>query len=235
MSSFYASPRLEVKPCRTIEIFPLAPALVDAGGFVSSLLPLFPLEVVLFPGVPLPLHVFEPRYKDMIGECLARKSSFGVVRAQEEGVAEIGCTAEIIAVTKKYDDGRLDIVTEGRERFEVLEVNQERPFLQADVLYFSDDPEKATQEEVAHAVKLHREILALAGAEQDLPGEDESRLSFQLAGSLPLDLDFKQNLLGMRSEAKRMQAVIAYFETILPKLRRTVQIRQKAGGNGFAR
>ena len=158
-----------------------------------------------------------------------------MVRAQEEGVAEIGCTAEIIAVTKKYDDGRLDIVTEGRERFEVLEVNQERPFLQADVLYFSDDPEKATQEEVVLAVKLHREILALAGAEQDLPGEDESRLSFQLAGSLPLDLDFKQNLLGMRSEAKRMQAVIAYFEAILPKLRRTVQIRQKAGGNGFAR
>src|SRR6267378_2518946 len=89
-------------------------------------LPLFPLETVLFPGVPLPLHIFEPRYKEMIGECLARKSLFGVVRAQDEGVTEIGCTAEIIAVTKKYEDGRLEIVTEGRERFEVLEVNRQR-------------------------------------------------------------------------------------------------------------
>src|SRR5438876_9999688 len=132
---------------------------------MSILLPLFPLDMVLLPGVPLPLHIFEPRYREMISECLAQEKPFGVVRVKEEGVAEIGCTAEIIAVTKKYDDGRLDIVTEGRERFEVLEVNQERPFLQADVLYFSDDPEKATQEEVVLAVKLHREILALAGAE----------------------------------------------------------------------
>ena len=70
---------------------------------------------------------------------------------------------------------------------------------------------------------------------QDLSAIDQTALSFYLAGSLPLDLDFKQNLLGMRSEAKRMQAVIAYFEAILPKLRRTVQIRQKAGGNGYGR
>ena len=202
---------------------------------MSPLLPLFPLETVLFPGVPLPLHIFEPRYKEMIGECLARKSLFGVVRAQDEGVTEIGCTAEIIAVTKKYEDGRLEIVTEGRDRFEVLEVNRQRAFLQADVLFFADEPEKATAEEVAHAVRLHGEILSLAGAEQDLSQQEESRLSFQLAGSLPLDLDFKQNLLTMRSEAKRMRAVIAYFEAILPKLRHSLHIRQKAGGNGHSR
>ena len=105
-----------------------------------SLLPLFPLDVVLFPGTPLPLHIFEPRYREMISECLDRKMSFGVVRAKEEGVAEIGCTAEIITVTRKYPDGRLDIVTEGRERFEVMQVNQERSFLQAEVLYLQDEP-----------------------------------------------------------------------------------------------
>jgi Lon protease-like protein len=205
------------------------------GGLVSPLLPLFPLEVVLFPGVPLPLHIFEPRYKEMIGECLSQEKRFGVVRAQESGVAEIGCTAEIMAVTKKYDDGRMDIVTEGRERFEVLEVNQERDFLRADVLFFEDDPEKATPEEIAHAIKLHGEIMALIGAQPTLSGDDNPRLSFGLAGSLPLDLDFKQNLLSMRSEPKRMQAVTAYFEAILPKLRRAVHVRKKASGNGHAR
>jgi len=204
------------------------------GGLVSSLVPLFPLEIVLFPGVPLPLHVFEPRYKEMIGECLAEESQFGVVRAQENGVAGIGCTAEILAVTKKYDDGRMDIVTEGRKRFEVLEMNQERDFLRANVLFFEDDTEKPTPEEVAQAVKLHRDILGLTGAQQDLPTTEDTRLSFHLAGSLPLDLDFKQNLLSMRSEAKRVQAVITYFEAILPKLRRAVHVRQKAGGNGHA-
>jgi Lon protease-like protein len=198
-----------------------------------SLLPLFPLDVVLFPGTPLPLHIFEPRYREMISECLDRKKSFGVVRAKEEGVAEIGCTAEIITVAKKYPDGRLDIVTEGRERFEVIQVNQERSFLQAEVLYLQDEPGKATAQEIAQAVKLQGEIAQLAGANASDPREiDASLLSFSLIGPLPLDLDFKQTLLGMKSEAERMQAIISYFEAILPNLRRTVLVRQKAGGNG---
>ncbi len=198
-----------------------------------SLLPLFPLDVVLFPGTPLPLHIFEPRYREMISECLDRKMSFGVVRAKEEGVAEIGCTAEIITVTRKYPDGRLDIVTEGRERFEVMQVSQERSFLQAEVLYLQDEPDKATAEEIAQAVKLQGEIIELAGSTPPNPsGSEDPRLSFNLVGPLPLDLDFKQTLLGMKSEAERMQAVISYFEAILPNLRRTVRVRQKAGGNG---
>jgi len=85
------------------------------------LLPLFPLEVVLFPGVPLPLHIFEPRYKEMIGECRTNQTPFGVIRALEQGIAEVGCTAEIVSVTKEYADGRLDLVAEGRKRFEVLD------------------------------------------------------------------------------------------------------------------
>ena len=186
----------------------------------------------MFPGTPLPLHIFEPRYKEMISECLDLKKSFGVVRAKEEGVAEIGCTAEIITITKKYSDGRMDIVTQGRERFEVMQVNQERPFLQAEVLYLQDEPVKASPEEIAQALSLQGEIVRLAGSAPDRPGEDAAQLSFNLVGPLPLDLDFKQTLLGMKSESERMQAVISYFEAILPNLRRTVQVRQKAGGNG---
>jgi Lon protease-like protein len=198
-----------------------------------SLLPLFPLDLVLLPGTSLPLHIFEPRYKEMISECLDRKKSFGVVRAKEEGVAEIGCTAEIITVAKKYPDGRMDIVTEGRERFEVMQVSQERSFLQAEVLYLSDEPGQASAQQIAQAVKLQGEIMQLAGSNPARRADsDNSPLSFHLVGPLPLDLDFKQTLLGMKSEAERVQAVISYFEAILPNLRRTVRVRQKAGGNG---
>jgi len=198
-----------------------------------SLLPLFPLDLVLFPGASLPLHIFEPRYREMISECLDRRKSFGIVRAKEEGVAEIGCTAEIITVAKKYPDGRMDIVTEGRERFEVMQVNQERSFLQAEVLYLRDEPGEASAEEIAQAVRLQAEIMQLAGSDPAArSGSDTSQLSFVLVGPLPLDLDFKQTLLGMKSEAERVQAVISYLETILPNLRRTVRVRQKAGGNG---
>jgi len=201
---------------------------------LSSLLPLFPLDVVLLPGTALPLHIFEPRYREMIAECLAEKKSFGVVRAKDEGIAEIGCTAEIVTVAKEYPDGRSDIVTRGGRRFEVMGVNQERAFLQAEVFYLADEPGPASSEDVAQAIKLHAEIMTLAGVRQEDVGAAESQLAFHLAGSLPLDLDFKQTLLGLQSEKERMQALVSYFGTILPALRRTVHVRQKAGGNGHA-
>jgi Lon protease-like protein len=200
-----------------------------------TLLPLFPLDLVLLPGTPLPLHIFEPRYQEMISECLDLSRQFGVIRGEEQELAEVGCTAEILTVTKKYPDGRMDIVTEGRARFEVIQLNQERSFLQAEVLYLQDEPESPTPEEMSQAMKLHGEIMTLAGAESVKSAEvNEGQLSFHLAGSLPLDLEFKQTLLGMKSEAERLRAVIVSFETILPTMRRTVHIRRKAGGNGHA-
>jgi Lon protease-like protein len=200
-----------------------------------ALLPLFPLDVVLLPGTPLPLHIFEPRYKEMIAECLANSLPFGMIRALEEGIAEVGCTAEIVAVTKQYSDGRMDLVAEGRKRFEVLELNRDRSFLRAEILLVPDEPVPASDEDKARAVRAHHDILSLAGAIQDLSAADQSMLSFYLAGSLPLDVDFKQKLLAMRSESQRIQAVTAYLESILPNLRRATRAREKAGGNGHAR
>lgn len=199
---------------------------------MPSLIPLFPLDVVLFPGVPLPLHIFEPRYKEMISECLAQHKTFGVVRALEEGLAEMGCTAEIITVVKEYSDGRLDLVTEGRQRFELVSVNQERSFLQAEVLLIHDEPGVPTQEDTARAIQLHSELLEIAGAAQDLTAADPYLLSFYLAGSLPVDLDFKQQLLALRSEPERISLLITYFERIIPTLHRAARARQKSGGNG---
>jgi Lon protease-like protein len=199
---------------------------------LDAFLPLFPLEVVLFPGTALPLHIFEPRYKEMIGECLAEHRHFGVVRAIEQGLAEVGCTAEIVTVVKEYPDGRLDLVSEGRKRFEVVRVNQERSFLQAEVLMIEDEPGTAPREDTARAVQLHSDLLAIAGAAQDLSAADPSSLSFYLAGSVPLDLDFKQQLLALRSEAERILLLINYLETIIPNLRRAATARERAGGNG---
>ncbi len=192
---------------------------------VSSLLPIFPLDLVLLPGIPLPLHIFEPRYKEMIAECLAQKKPFGIVRASSEGVADIGCTAEIVSVTKQYDDGRMDILTRGVDRFEVLQVNGERSFLQAEIAVVDNEPGTPSQQTVQQAVRLHAEVLKLAGGEASGPAEAATNLSFLIAGSLPLDLDFKQNLLATLSEAKRLEAVVTYLETVLPGLRRAAKAR----------
>jgi Lon protease-like protein len=199
---------------------------------LAALIPLFPLDVVLFPGTPLELHIFEPRYKEMIGECLAQNRLFGVIRAVEQVLAEVGCMAEIVTVVKEYSDGRLDLVTEGRRRFELLGVNQERSFLQAEVRMIDDEPGVPPQEDTDRAVQLHRELLAMAGAQPDLSAATPSSLSFYLAGSLPLDLGFKQKLLSLRSEAERLSLLITYLEKLIPNLHRAARAREKAGGNG---
>ncbi len=211
--------------CQRGNGFALWRKLVSTGGILSLLLPIFPLELVLLPGVPLPLHIFEPRYKEMIAECLEQKKPFGIVRASSEGVADVGCTAEIMAVTKKYDDGGMDILARGVERFEVIEVNEDRAFLQAEIAVMEDEPDMAPTEMVAQAVLLHAEIAKLAGEDPSGPEEDARNLSFLLAGSLPLDLDFKQSLLATLSEAKRLEAVVGYFQAVLPGLRRAAKAR----------
>lgn len=190
---------------------------------------------MLFPGTDLELHIFEPRYKEMMAECLTNRSEFGVIRALERGIAEIGCTAEIAKVTKEYSDGRMDLIARGRQRFEVLQVDRERSFLRAEILVVPDDPADAARPERERAVQAHKEILSLAGATFDASSAERGTLSFQLAASLPLELDFKQKLLSMPSERERIHELAAYLEGILPGLRRAARAREKAGGNGHAR
>jgi Lon protease-like protein len=199
---------------------------------LDALIPLFPLDVVLLPGAPLPLHIFEPRYKEMIGECRAQHQPFGVIRAVEQSLAEVGCTAEIVTVVKEYEDGRLDLVTEGRRRFELLRVNEERSFLRGEIVLIEDEAGAATQHDRSRAIELHAQLLGIAGAKQDLSAADMSMLSFSLAGSLPLELDFKQKLLALRSEPERLLLLVQYFETVIPNIQRAAQARQRAGGNG---
>lgn len=190
--------------------------------------------MVLFPGVPLPLHIFEPRYKEMIAECLAQQSTFGVVRTVNEGLADIGCTAEIVTVVKEYPDGKLDLVTEGRKRFEILQVNQERSFLRGEVEWIEDEPDASPAEDAKRATQLHAQLLSIAGATQDVSAADPASLSFYLAGSLPLDLEFKQKLLQLRSERERLNLLVQYLEAFIPRFQRAARARQKAGSNGHA-
>lgn len=183
----------------------------------------------------MPLHIFEPRYKEMIAESLEKSLPFGIVRAQQDSVAEIGCSAEISEVVKKYEDGRLDIVTEGLKRFQITGLDQERSFLRGEVDFFEDDEEQAAPKpEAEKLIKLHGELLAVAGAEATGIEADDPQLSFHLAGSVPLDLDFKQNLLGMRSESQRVTAMVEYYTLLVPRLKRTLFVKEKSKGNGHA-
>ena len=200
---------------------------------MADLLPLFPLEVVLFPGTPLPLHIFEPRYKEMIGECLAQKQAFGVVLVKEKALAKVGCSAEVTSLLKTYEDGRMDIMSHGARRFEIRTLNQERSFLRGEVDFFDDDrDETPPRQQRERITELHRELLSLGTSDAAKPEAEHPHLAFHLASSVPLDLDFKQGLLVMRSEAERIATMITYYDALIPKLRVALRARNKAGGNG---
>ena len=200
-----------------------------------SLIAIFPLDVVLVPGATLPLHIFEPRYKEMVSEAMLDDKPFGIVRAQENSIAEIGCVADVTEVVKKYEDGKLDILTEGSKRFQIVQLDQERDFLRADVTFFDDEEERAAPKtEADKLIDLHGQLLALAGAEAGGIEADDPQLSFHLAGSVPLDLDFKQSLLGMKSEGQRVTAMVEYYTMLVPRLKRTLKVKEKSKGNGHA-
>ena len=196
-------------------------------------IPLFPLDVVLFPGAPLPLHIFEDRYKEMIGLCLEARSSFGVVRAQRDGLAVIGCTARIMRVLHRYDDGRMDILCRGEQRFEIEMLENSRAFFEARVEFFDDDKEHAPRSLREECLALHFEMLELAGLEtSDLPPSLDGPISFFLASTLPADLGFKQQLLNSRSDTERTESLREFYNAILPKLRAGAGCKKAAVHNG---
>jgi Lon protease-like protein len=196
-------------------------------------IPLFPLDLVLFPGAPLPLHIFEPRYREMVTECLAANTPFGVVRAQRDGLAVIGCSAQIVRVLHSYADGRSDILTQGIDRFEIDQLDESRSFLQADVTVMPDMGETSVRAAREECVAMHFEILSLLGiAENSLHLSLDAPVAYLLAAAVPGDLDFQQALLAMRSDRARTETLLAYYRELLPKLRRNKHVARQASTNG---
>jgi Lon protease-like protein len=196
-------------------------------------IPLFPLEVVLFPEAALPLHIFEDRYRELVNECLAEKIAFGVVCAQREGLAVVGCMAEIIRVLEKYPDGRLDILCQGSKRFEIENLDNSRSFLQAEVDFLEDDGMPATRAMRQECMALHFEVLELMGGERSHRAFDlDEPVAFRLASASPTDLPFRIELLAMRSDAERTEKLTNFYRSMLPKLQRGVQASAVAGRNG---
>jgi Lon protease-like protein len=201
----------------------------------GRLIPLFPLRVVVFPRTPLPLHIFEERYKEMVGNALRDRSEFGVVLAKEEGIVNAGCTVTVEKLFHLYPDGRMDVLTRGVRRFEVISLNQEKDYLQAEVSFFDDEdtPDAAPEELRAQAVLHYRDLQGLeTSSERSEADLADPQLSFQLAQSLP-DLDFLSTLLRHRSETERLHQLNHYLSNYIPRKRAIEHMKAVAPTNGF--
>ena len=194
------------------------------------LLPLFPLELVLFPHVNLPLHIFEERYKEMIGDCLKNQWEFGILLDQDQSVKTIGCTASITEVLQRFPDGRMNILTRGRRRFEISQQNEDRSYLRGKPRFFDDDESTPSLGDLPkQAMELYdrlREVVELENERfhEPRPTAADPQLSFRMMAGLPADLGWKQELLELRSERERLTRVIRFFEQLLQHLE---QLRQQ--------
>ena len=206
------------------------------GSMRADLLPLFPLQLVLFPGTPLALHIFEERYKEMIGNSMERNTEFGVVMASQKGIVNIGTTAVVDKVVQRYPDGRLDIIVVGRRRFEIQELNDELAYLRGEVEFFDDEDEAEVTDELrARVMRDYQEILKL-GTDSNLldPELGEGDLTFRLAQVIT-DLNFRQVLLTSRSPLDRMKQLAAHLPILLNERRETSRIKHVASTNGHGR
>jgi len=204
----------------------------------TQIIPLFPLGIVALPGVATPLHIFEERYKEMIARCINEHLDFGIVQLNGEAMSNAGCTVQILDVTQRYDDGRLDILTRGRQRFQILEIIEEKAYLEARVTFFDDAPE-ALSEEMAHltdkGATVFKELVGLLSngdAMDDFDLSDPKRLSFTIAGFDGFGPLEKQAFLEMTSTRNRLEKGIAVLEKVVARVRLTSEVERIVGGNG---
>ncbi len=196
-------------------------------------IPLFPLNVVLFPGEELPLHIFEPRYRRMVRECLDGRSPFGMLLAMDDGITRVGCTAEILEVVKRYPDGRMDIITVGRDPFRIVELFTEDPLLEGQVDYLED---REAPLEAKCRRKLIEEYetchtLLFNSLPRDVEESPDGVLSYAIASTLPMDLLCKQQILELRTENERQERLLRYLCDWAPHLLKENAVRQSAGSS----
>lgn len=187
----------------------------------AEILRLFPLGLVLFPGLPLPLHIFEDRYKQMIGECIDTGESFGLIYTDGTQMRTIGCTAKVEDIIKRYDDGKLDLIARGDRRFRLLGIEEDTPYHVGRVQYLDETPEPGTPQLdriVAQTLSQLKRLAQITGSEIDfetLREMDPMRISYLVAGLDAFSPDEKQFFLEISSTSQRLLACVQSLANVV--------------------
>jgi Lon protease-like protein len=194
---------------------------------------LFPLPIVLVPTERIPLHIFEPRYKELIDECIELGEEFGLVLATGDGaVHEIGTRARVAQVAEVLDDGSMNIVVEGGERFRLLDLTSGRAFTTGIVEPVLDDDEPALSADVERALEAFSELAEASESDVDVPDPVSPIFDFEVAARVDFATEGKQELLSMTSPRGRMAALVGLLEGALEAVRLELTLRERASRNG---
>ena|SRR5438874_127731 len=193
---------------------------------------LFPLGVVLLPTERVPLHIFEPRYKELIGECLELEQEFGLVLADEDGLRPVGTRASVTDVLHRFPDGRMNIVVEGGERFRLVRLTSGRSFDTAEVEPLEDEEDEADADARVLALERYSTLAAATGADAEDLDAESAALSFEIAARVDFGPELKQQLLETRSEPKRLDALAGLLEEAAEAVRADRERAEQASTNG---
>lgn len=196
-------------------------------------LPLFPLGLVLYPHERLPLHIFEQRYRELTQYCLENEVPFGIVLFEEGEMAHTGSTARIQDVINRYEDGRLDILVEGEQRFRLGQLYSQKSYITADVEIVEEPRLEVDFALRERAITQHMKLLELAGRTmRPALYEDVEQLSFVLAQNAGLDTAQKQELLELFTENERIRYLVDHFERLIPRIEQRESVRRRIQSNG---
>ena len=196
--------------------------------------PLFPLGLVLLPGEHVPLHIFEERYKQMIGECLDEQREFGILWLADDALKDVGCTARITRVLERFDDGRMNIVVEGATPFRLERRIGELAYPAGDIELLDDDP-GTDQEALERARTSYADLVEQVTETRPEPEALAELGAYGMAATLDIAASAKQALLELRSEPARLEQLEALFDEALKRIRTATRVAEQASGNGHLR
>jgi Lon protease-like protein len=214
-----------------------APSLRDVGLRLGSVplirdFPLFPLGIVALPSELVPLHIFEERYKTMIGRCLEEGSEFGIVWMAEDGLRPIGCACEIAEVVERLEDGRINLIARGTRPFRIEQRQEELPYPAGVVEFLEDRSEETDPDAAEDAHKAYAELVDEATDRTPDMAEIGAMSAYEMAATVEFGLDAKQGLLDLRSEAARLRLVTRLFRAALKRLDFVNRAQARARSNG---
>jgi Lon protease-like protein len=194
--------------------------------------PLFPLGIVAIPSELIPLHIFEERYKTMMGHCMDEESEFGIVWISDDGLRPIGCACEIAEVLERMPDGRMNLVARGTRPFRIEARQEEFPYPAGTVEFLDDSDEEPDDQVRAAAHMAYAELVEQATDRTPEPAELARMTAYDMAATVDFGLDAKQGLLDLRSEAARLKLVTRLFRAALKRLDFADRAQTRARSNG---
>jgi uncharacterized protein len=205
---------------------------------MTNFIPIFPLSIVVYPGEKLHLHIFEPRYKQLINECKENGKPFGIPTVISNKMNEMGTLVELKEIVQTYDNGEMDIRTAGVKIFRVLEVIKSVPdklYSGAIVNYPANDEDAGNRDLMQKVVRGVKELHRLLNISKDFKKPEEELRSYDVAHHAGLSLDEEYEVLGLLKEIQRQEYLKRHLQKVLPMLMEMEQLKEKVKLNGHFR